>query len=112
MNARRLADLTVPVTALIALEAKFPHLPAPCVNVTTIFPDRLELSFHYDDFAAFEAWREALNMLPTDVEHHVQGSGTTAVRSVHGRFAGARVRLVGYSPIPAMEPVASAGAVS
>ncbi|MEU2507655.1 hypothetical protein ABZ621_23500 [Streptomyces sp. NPDC007863] len=113
MNAQKLADLTVPVTALIAMEAKFPHLPAPCVNVTTIFPDRLELSFHYDDFAAFETWREALNMPPAAVEHHVQGGGTTAVRSVHGRFAGAHVRLVGYAPIPALEPVAAgSGAVS
>ncbi|MFH9953291.1 hypothetical protein ACH4OX_03610 [Streptomyces roseolus] len=107
MKARILSDLTGPVTALIALEAKFPHLPAPCVNLTTVFPDRLELSFHYDDFTAFETWREALNMPAADVEHHVQGNGTTAVRTVHGLFAGADTWLVGYAPIPALEPVAA-----
>lgn len=113
MNARTLCDLAAPLTALIALEARFPHLPAPCVNVTTIYPDRLELSFHYDDFAAFEVWREALGMSPADVEHRVQGNGTTAVRIVHGHFAGADTWLVGYAAIPVLEPVAAgSGAVS
>lgn len=107
MNARTLADLSAPLTALLALEAKFQHLPAPSLEVSTIFPDRLELSFHCDDFAAFETWREALNMTPADVEHRVQGDGGTAVRRVHGSFAGARIRLVGFAPIPELEPVAA-----
>ncbi|MFB7578226.1 hypothetical protein [Streptomyces hydrogenans] len=113
MKARILSDLAAPLMALVALEAKFSHLPAPCVNVSTVFPDRLELSFHYDDFAAFEAWRETLNMPAADVEHRVQGNGSTAVRIVHGRFAGAHVWIVGYATIPALEQVAAgSGAVS
>ncbi|MEU9856377.1 hypothetical protein [Streptomyces sp. NPDC047974] len=107
MKARTLSDLTGPVTALIALEARFPHLPAPCVRVTTVFPDLLELSFHYDDFAAFETWREALNIAPAEVEHHVQNDGATAVRSAAGTFAGATLRLVGFAPIPVLKPLSA-----
>ncbi|MER6475787.1 hypothetical protein [Streptomyces filamentosus] len=112
MNARILSDLTVPLTALIALEAKFSHLPAPNVDFCPVYPDRLRLSLH-DDLGAFEAWREALNIDPTAVVHRVQGGGGTRVLKVHGRFAGADIELVGFTPVPALEPVAAgSGAVS
>ncbi|MFE0643272.1 hypothetical protein ACFW2Y_16895 [Streptomyces sp. NPDC058877] len=113
MNAQTLSDLAAPLAALVVLDAKFSHLPAPCVHVTTVYPELLELSFHYDDFSAFETWRETLNIDPTAVKHRVQGNGSTAVRIVHGHFAGARISLTGYCPVPELESVAvGLGAVS
>ncbi|MFJ5782123.1 hypothetical protein [Streptomyces hydrogenans] len=104
MNARTLADLAAPVTALIALDAKFSHLPAPNVDFCPVYPDRLRLSLH-DDLGAFEAWREALNIDPTAVVHRVQGGGGTLVLKVHGRFAGADIELVGFGLATVPEPV-------
>ncbi|MET9933417.1 MULTISPECIES: hypothetical protein [unclassified Streptomyces] len=105
------ASLTA-LVALVALDTKFSHLPAPNVDLSPIFPDRLRLSLH-DDLGAFEAWREALNIDPVAVVHRVQGGGGTRVLKVHGRFAGADIELVGFTPTPAVEPFpAGLGAVS
>ncbi|MFF2777892.1 hypothetical protein ACFVU3_23620 [Streptomyces sp. NPDC058052] len=112
MNARTLADLAAPLTALVALDARFSHLPAPNVDLCPVYPDRLCLSLH-DDLGAFEAWREALNIDPAAVVHRVQGNGGTRVLKVHGRFAGADIELTGFTPALAEEPVeAGSGAVS
>ncbi|MFF3557089.1 hypothetical protein ACFYXL_27180 [Streptomyces tsukubensis] len=113
MSTLPLTDLSVPLMALRLLGSEFAHLPAPCVSVTPIYPDRLELSFHGGGFAAFEVWRDALNLAPDDVVHHVQSDGRTGVLTVHGLFAGARIELAGYAPVPQLEPVVPvAGAVS
>lgn len=101
MNASTFSDMGAPLMALRAAAGEFPHLPAPSVHLSTIFPERLELSFHYG-FAAFEAWREALGFDPAGVVHDVQGGGKTGVLTVHGAFAGAAVRLVGYAEVPAV----------
>ncbi|MGW8765548.1 hypothetical protein ACWGN5_23905 [Streptomyces sp. NPDC055815] len=98
--------------ALRLLTVDFPHLPAPCVHVTTVYPDRLELSFH-EDFAAFEAWRAALSIAPGSVVHHVQGDGQTGVLNVRTTFAGADLELTGYGPAPAVKRALSgSGALS
>ena len=111
MTARTLAELSTPLMTLRLLGSEFPHLPAPSVSVSTIFPDLLDLSFH-DDFAGFEAWREALGIDPRDVVHHVQGNGRTGVLDVHGVFAGARLRLTGFAKVPSPELERSRAAVS
>ncbi|MEV6357691.1 hypothetical protein [Streptomyces hydrogenans] len=112
MNARTLSDLAAPMTALIVLDTKFSHLPAPNVDFCPVYPDRLRLSLH-DDLGAFEAWREALNIDPAAVVHRVQGGGGTRVLKVHGRFVGADIELVGFGLVPELEPVsAGSGAVS
>ncbi|MCX4984548.1 hypothetical protein [Streptomyces sp. NBC_00572] len=112
MRARTLADLSAPLLALRLFGAEFAHMPAPTVEVSPIYPERLELSFH-DDFAAFEAWREALNIAPESVVHRVQLGGQTGVLRVHATFAGAELMLIGYAKVPAPVPVlAGSGAVS
>ncbi|WP_435057375.1 hypothetical protein [Streptomyces sp. bgisy060] len=103
MNAQTLSDLAAPLAALVVLDAKFSHLPAPNVDFCPVYPDRLRLSLH-DDLSAFEAWREALNIDPTAVVHRVQRGGGTRVLKVHGCFAGADVELIGFTPVPAEEP--------
>ncbi|MER5882591.1 hypothetical protein ABT160_02060 [Streptomyces sp. NPDC001941] len=99
----KLSELAAPLTALRVLAADFPELPAPCVGVSTVYPGLLSLSF-FDDFAEFEAWREALGVDVGSVVHHVQYDGRTAVLKVRTTFAGTPVELVGYSTLPAAEP--------
>ncbi|MFE7583108.1 hypothetical protein ACFU5Y_16345 [Streptomyces gardneri] len=112
MNALTLSGLAAPLTALVALDAKFSHLPAPCVGLSPTIPERLELSFH-DDLGEFEVWREALNIAPSAVVHRVQQNGRTRVLKAHGRFAGADIELIGFTPVPELEPVSvGSGAVS
>ncbi|MFC8505552.1 hypothetical protein ACFU3J_01855 [Streptomyces sp. NPDC057411] len=111
MTRLTLAGLSTPLLALRTAVAEFADLPAPSVHVSTVFPDRLELAFHDGGFAAFEAWRQALNLAPQDVVHHVQPGGRTRVLEARGTFAGATVWLVGYSPVTATEPVLTGAGV-
>lgn len=99
MSTQTLAALNAPLLVLRVLSAQYPNLPAPGVSVSTVFPDLLELSFH-DDFAGFEAWRDALEIAPESVTHHVQGGGRTGVLAVHTEYAGARLHLIGYAKVP------------
>jgi hypothetical protein len=99
-----LDDLAVPLRALRLLAADFGHLAAPAVHVSTIWPDRLELSFH-GDLADFEAWRDALGIAPDAVTHRTQSGGHTRVLLAPGEHAGATVKLVAYADVPAPEPV-------
>ncbi|BAU84698.1 hypothetical protein SLA_3794 [Streptomyces laurentii] len=113
MSGLSLAGLSAPLTALSAAASRFPHLPAPTVSISTIFPEALALTFHDDDysaagFAAFEAWREALDIDPLTVVHRVQADGQTGVLGAHGAFAGAAVELVAYATVPAPESAPTA----
>ncbi|WP_030180488.1 hypothetical protein [Streptomyces sp. NRRL S-813] len=96
-----LDDLAVPLRALRLLAADFGHLAAPTVGLTTIWPDRLELSFH-GDLADFEAWRDALGIAPDAVTHSTQSGGRTRVLLAFGQYAGATVKLVAYAEVPAL----------
>ncbi|MFE9791339.1 hypothetical protein ACFYRL_06325 [Streptomyces goshikiensis] len=93
-----LAGLDAPLRALRLLAADHPDLPAPVVSVSTIYPDRLELSFH-DDLGAFETWRDALRITPDRVEHHVHAGGRTQVLTAEVEYAGACLSLVGYAKV-------------
>ncbi|QDO01118.1 hypothetical protein FNV65_37175 [Streptomyces sp. S1A1-8] len=90
-----LDDLTVPMRALRALAVDFPDLPAPTLEISTIWPKRLELTL-YDDLAPFETWRVALGIAPDDVQFREQGNGRTWVLEASGEFAGAELKLVAY----------------
>jgi hypothetical protein len=93
-----LDDLAVPLRALRLLAADFGHLPAPGVSVSTIYPDRLELSFH-DNLAGFEAWREALGIPPEAVVYREQSNRHTRVLTASTDRADTVVDLVGYGDI-------------
>ncbi|MFB6983969.1 hypothetical protein [Streptomyces scopuliridis] len=99
MNAQTMTDIAAPLAALRLLAADFPALPAAHVEVSTIFPERLSLSFH-DDFAAFEAWRSALGILPDTVTYDEQSGGRTRVLTTSADYAGAHLRLIGYTTHP------------
>ncbi|MET9434462.1 hypothetical protein [Streptomyces sp. NPDC006551] len=102
MNATILADLGAPLIALRVLSVDYPLLPAPCISLSTVYPERLELSFH-DDFGAFEAWREALGIDPLNVVHRVHRDGRTCVLGVHVDYAGAELHLIGFGTVPLVE---------
>ncbi|WP_406508411.1 hypothetical protein [Streptomyces sp. NBC_00212] len=99
MTTLRLDDLTVALRALRLLAAEFAELPAGGVSVSTIWPDRVELSFH-DDLPGFEAWRAALGIDPDAVELRPQEQGRTWCLLARADYAGADVRLFGYAAIP------------
>lgn len=103
-----LDDLSAPLRALRSLTADFGHLKAPSVEVSTIYPDRLKLTF-YDDLSGFEAWREALGIAPDDVAYHEQSGGRTRVLRASADRAGAGLDLVGYGDVvPSPTPVGTA----
>ncbi|MGW8351054.1 hypothetical protein [Streptomyces wedmorensis] len=107
-----MADLSAPLVALRLLAADFPHLPAPCVEISTIYPELLSLSFH-DNLTGFETWREALNVAAESVVHRVHAGGQTQSLSVRTSVAGAALELIGYAKVRAVEPVlAGSGAPS
>ncbi|MER7817067.1 hypothetical protein [Streptomyces sp. NPDC096153] len=99
MSALTLADLGAPLLALRLFGAEFGHLPAPHLSVSTVYPNRLNLSFH-DDLAGFETWRDVLGMQPGAVSYHVQGEGRTRVLEVRAEYAGVELLLTGFAEIP------------
>ncbi|WP_066954505.1 hypothetical protein [Streptomyces lushanensis] len=94
-----LTALAAPLAALRLLAVDFPALPVANIAVSRIYPDRLELSFH-EDFPGFEAWRAALRIDTGAVAYHEQSGGRTQVLTASTDYAGAHVRLTGYSTHP------------
>ncbi|WP_421108267.1 hypothetical protein [Streptomyces sp. NEAU-S77] len=99
-----LDNLAVPLRVLRLLTADFGHLPAPEIYVSTLYPDRLELRFH-DDLSGFETWRDALGIVPDDVDYHEQSDGRTRVLKASVDYAGAVLELIGYGDVPVLVPV-------
>lgn len=99
-----LDNLAVPLRVLRLLAVDFGHLPAPEIDVSTIYPDRLCLRLH-DDLASFEIWRDALGIVPDDVTYHEQNDGRTRVLKASAGYAGAVLELTGYGNIHAAAPV-------
>lgn len=98
MTRPLLADLRGPLEVLSLFAIEYPHLSAPCVNITTIYPDRLELAFR-DNAIGFEGWCAALDISPELVHHSVHDGHRTAVRKVELDYAGACLRLISYAPL-------------
>ncbi|MBM9621311.1 hypothetical protein [Streptomyces zhihengii] len=96
----RLDDLSGPLRVLRLLAVDFGHLPAPELQVSSIDPDGLRLSFH-DDLSAFEQWRAALGIPDAAVSYGEQSAGRTRVLKATVDYAGATVALIGFSGIPA-----------
>jgi hypothetical protein len=102
-ETQTLDDLTAPLRVLRLLAVDFGHLPAPDVQVSPIYPERLELRLH-DDLNGFEAWREAVGIAPDDVVYREQSDGRTRVLKASTVYAGAEVVLFGYGTVTAPTP--------
>ncbi|MFG2529259.1 hypothetical protein [Streptomyces sp. NPDC048516] len=102
MNNQTMSDLAAPLRLLRLLATDFPDLPAMNVDVSTLFPDQLELVSH-DGFGTFEAWRAAVGILPESVTYAEQSEGQTRVLRAATDYAGTRLSLIAYSANPAHE---------
>ncbi|MGW8505179.1 hypothetical protein [Streptomyces sp. CLCI03] len=101
-----LSAMGAPLMALRIFADEFRHLPAPCVSISTISPDLLELSFH-DDADGFEIWCEALRIRPGAVQHSVHGDGRTGVMQAVTNYSGGPVKLICFTTIPTPEETRS-----
>ncbi|MFG3141004.1 hypothetical protein ACGFZA_32960 [Streptomyces sp. NPDC048211] len=103
--------MAAPLRALRLLAVDFPHLPAPVVDVNSLYPDRLSLSLHEQNgaFTAFEAWRAALSIDPAAVDFHVQFDGRTGVLNAEAKYAGATIELTAYTRVPTTARLSTAG---
>ncbi|WP_405536394.1 hypothetical protein OG787_24540 [Streptomyces sp. NBC_00075] len=90
-----LDGLTVPLRALRALAVDFPDLPAPTLEISTIYPSRLELALH-QGLGPFEVWRAALGIAADAVEFREQSGGQTWTLHALAEFAGAELKLIAY----------------
>ncbi|MFG2992772.1 hypothetical protein ACGFZK_26340 [Streptomyces sp. NPDC048257] len=107
-----LSAMAAPLMALRIFENEYRHLPAPCVSISTVYPDLLELSFH-DDADGFETWCQALGIRPRAVQHSVHSDGRTSVMKAVTDYSGGPVKLICFTTIPTPDEARSrAGAVS
>ncbi|WP_460067131.1 hypothetical protein [Streptomyces sp. YKOK-I1] len=104
-----LDGLAVSLRVLRLLAVDFGRLPAPTIDVSPIFPDQLGLRFH-DDLAGFEAWREALGIVPDNVDYREQGDCSTHVLKASVDYAGAVLELTGFGDVDTPAPAAAGGA--
>ncbi|MET7791788.1 hypothetical protein ABZS93_35205 [Streptomyces sp900116325] len=95
MSARSMNRLATAVAMLASLVERFPDLPAADAAVSTIFPDRLNLSFH-GDLGKFEAWRSALDISHTLVSREEEIGGPLMWLNAETVLVGVTVRLTGY----------------
>ncbi|MDL2080088.1 hypothetical protein QNN03_26965 [Streptomyces sp. GXMU-J15] len=108
-----LEELAIPLRTLRLLAVDFPGLPAPDVDVSPLYPERLRLSFHdtsYESLAAFEQWRTALRIAPDAVDARTQSDARTRVLAAEGSFVGAVIVLTAYADLPAADRVPTGGA--
>ncbi|MEV8340509.1 hypothetical protein [Streptomyces niveus] len=102
-----LDGLSAPMRALRLLAVDFGHLPAPAVDMSGIFAERLYLSLHTSDLtgvsalAAFEMWRDALGIDPHTVTIAERSGGRTCVLRAETLFGGAEIVLRAYADTPA-----------
>ncbi|WP_030388302.1 hypothetical protein [Streptomyces sp. NRRL S-241] len=107
-----LSAMAAPLMALRIFEDIYRHLPAPCVSISTVYPNLLKLSFH-DDADGFETWCQALGIRPGTVRHSVHSDGRTGVMKAVTDYSGGRVKLICFTSISTPDEVRSrAGAVS
>ncbi|GAA2614388.1 hypothetical protein GCM10010425_03580 [Streptomyces spororaveus] len=97
-----LSSMAAPLMALRIFDDEYRHLPAPCVTISTVYPDLLELSFH-DDADGFETWCQALGIRPRAVQHSVHSDGRTSVMKAVTNYSGGPVKLICFTTIPAPE---------
>lgn len=91
------ADLSAPFALLRLLAADHPDLPAVTVLISRHAPDRLSLEVH-NDLAAFEAWRDVLNIAPELVRRNLHSADTGMTLTGNTTVADCQVEIVAYAP--------------
>ncbi|MEU7149175.1 hypothetical protein AB0B15_14235 [Streptomyces sp. NPDC045456] len=93
-----LADQQAVLDAAAGLARTFGHLPAASIHVDLIDPGWVMVAIH-DDLPAFEAWREALGVEPSDVEFGLFVERGHMILEARTRFMGAEIEVHGYAPV-------------
>lgn len=89
--------LAAAVAVGAVLVERFPDLPAADVTVSTVFPNRLGLSFHGDlGEANFEVWRSALGISYAAVSREEEIGGPMTWLRAEAALDGVTVQLTGY----------------
>jgi hypothetical protein len=106
MSAESLHRLEPAIRALGHLAKAFSHLPTTDVEVRTVyrhdaFRAAVVISVH-EGLADFEAWREALGILPEDVKHALLP--TAASLRAETEWGGVWIEVHGYGPLPVTAP--------
>ncbi|MFJ8567111.1 hypothetical protein [Streptomyces sp. NPDC093514] len=101
-----LSAMASPLMALRIFENMYRHLPAPCVSISTVYPNLLELSF-YEDADGFETWCQVLGIPLGMVAHSVHADGRTSVMKAVTNYSGGPVKLICFTTIPASEEARS-----
>jgi len=102
-----LGELRPVIRAVAALADAFPSLPGPVeigrviTRTTVALGIRVEL---HTTFADFEAWRTALDVDPTAVEH--LPLATVQTLRAYGTFQGVPVVVTAYGPVFALAQAA------
>ncbi|MER7412966.1 hypothetical protein [Streptomyces cacaoi] len=91
----KLDDLSAPITTLALLLARR-DLPAAHIKISSIFPDRLTVSFH-DNPDAFRHWLTALGLTPEDGIN--QAADNRAWTTVTTSYGGADIELFSFTPV-------------
>lgn len=91
------ADQRMALEALSAILRVFGHLPGAHFGISTIYPDRVDISCH-DGLADFELWRETLGIPAQSVRFRC--NDTTTNLTAPGSYAGASIQLNGFAPTP------------
>ncbi|WP_042365982.1 hypothetical protein [Streptacidiphilus neutrinimicus] len=104
---RPLGDQADAARALLALMTQFPELPAASFDLGRYHSPDLTINVHNDP-AGFEQWRAALDLDPQNSIG--KPHNTFYAVEVPGEFAGVRLELVGYLPLPVGDGVEPAAA--
>lgn len=105
-----LGELGPVIKALALLSEAFPALPGSTIEVGKVVTRTtvglgIYVNLH-DSFADFEAWRAALGVAPSDIEH--RPLVTVQTLRAYGAFHGVPVVVTAYGPLHA--PAAAQGA--
>ncbi|GAA5004319.1 hypothetical protein [Kitasatospora paranensis] len=108
MNTLTTSGQAPAARAVLALLTEFTNLPATGIELREALPSQgvpwaVRVSLH-SDLADFEQWREALAILPEDVDQY--GSGTLAWLKATADYAGIPIEVIAYydTDDPAEDP--------
>ncbi|WDV31663.1 hypothetical protein OIM90_11115 [Streptomyces sp. AD16] len=93
-----LATLTPRLAVLAGLVERHPELPAPNVEICSVFTDRITMAFH-DRPGAFRQWLTALGIAQHTVEGRA-GGNTTWLTVLH-EVDGITLKLTSYTRLAA-----------
>lgn len=99
-NARNMRDLLGPVAAVALIAQANPKLPAPTIELTTIFTDDydglgVKLVLHNVPNETYDRWANLIGSSDPD-SHTRNRDDRTPVRRTYGSYANTPIELMGF----------------